>query len=34
MDQKEKQLGDILTKSGASFKILRDVLSSSKVIEL
>ena len=32
--EKEKQLGDILTKSRASSKILWDVLSSSKMNEL
>ena len=30
----EKQMGDILTKSGASSKILWDVSSSSKIIDL
>ena len=30
----EKQMGDILTKSGASSKILRDVSSSSKILDL
>ena len=30
----EKQMGDILTKSGASSKILWDVSSSSKILDL